>query len=450
MTTGFIHPAPERWHRIGRIAAGYCARGAFTRAAVLLVVIALLPASQGVSARSGDRTLDDIRAVVNESVVLGSDVRDAMTFFRQQARSNGQSLPDDSALVRTVLDELINRELREQAAARAGIAVDPGAINRAIDDIARDNNLSTLQFRDALAAQGISYEAFRENLSNQLLMQRLVEREVQNRIHISGQEIDDFLAANDAQQQRYRLGHILVAVPSAADDAELEAANQRAERILERLDNGDAFAEVAAAESDGTRALQGGDLGWRTLPELPEFLVPAVSEMAVGDVSEPLRSSNGLHIVTLVDQESRNTGEAEETLARHVFLAGTDASTGKRMRELRERIVAGADFADIAREFSEDPNSADEGGELPWFRRGEMPEELEAAAASLDAGELSPVFRTRFGWHVLELIDRRRNTLDERELRERARFALRQRKIEQETIRWQQQLRDEAYIEIRS
>lgn len=418
---------------------------------VLLSLLATITASG--SAQGQDVVLDRIRAVVNEGVVLDSDIRAATEFFKQQARSNRQTVPPDDVLAERVLEQLINQEIRRQHAADIGISIDAGNVNRAIENIANSNNMDTLQFRETLEQQNFSYDLFRDNLEQQLLMQRLIEREVQSRIRVSSQEIDDYVDAikNDvAEQQRYRLQHILLATPPSPTAEQLETATQRAEDVLEQLDSGVDFAELATAVSDGARALQGGDLGWRVLQELPDFLSIALRSMDVGDIEGPLRSNNGLHVIRLLDQQSDDQTKLNETLARHIFLAGDSPAIEQRLSATRQQLQSGASFKELAAQISEDPNSANNSGELPWFSEDQMPPALEEMANSLDINQLSRPFRTQFGWHLLQVLDRRTRDIDDSMLRDQANAALRQSKVEQETERWSRQLRDESFVEIRS
>lgn len=400
-------------------------------------------------AHSADIVLDSIVAVVNDGVVLESDVTAETRQIRLEAQSAGQSLPAEPVLRERVLERLVDREIQRQRAAEIGVAIDANSVNRAVERVARSNNMDNRQFREALIAQGFDYEQFRRNIEQELLFSRLLQREVEPRLHVSEQEIDDFLAAEQNQaaaRRRYRLQHILVAIPTSATTDQVESARDTAEGLRQRILEGADFAEVAAAESDGARALQGGDLGWRTLQEVPDFLAAALVDMQPGDVSPPLQSPNGLHLVRLNETEERQAGTRRETLARHLFIADAlDAES--RLVALRGRIIAGESFATLAERFSEDPNSASLGGELPWFGRGQMPAELEQMADALRPGELSAPFRTQFGWHLLEVLDRREREVDEDALRRQAENTLRQRKLEQETERWVRQLRDESFVE---
>ena len=404
------------------------------------------------AARAQDVVLDRIVAVVNEAVVLTSDVDAEIGFLRTQAESNQQRLPDDSVLRERVVERLIDVEIQRQRARQLGVSVDATAVNRAIEQVAGSNNMDLAQFRATLRSQGFDYDQFRDSIRQTLLTQRLIQRDVERRVRVSQQEIDDFLAASDSdarEQRRFRISHILVAVEPSAPSAERAEARSRVDRILQQLDDGDDFATVAAASSDGARALEGGDLGWRTLQEVPGFLADAVRNLEAGEISAPLNSPNGLHVIKLEAVEESDQSEQEETLVRHIFLSGDASERSRQLTDVRRRLRQGESFASLAAEFSEDPNSADEGGELPWFTDGEMPQGLEQVAKQLPIGQISEPFRTQFGWHILEVLERRTSEVSEAKRRERARTALEQRKIEQESERWIRQLRDETYIEMR-
>lgn len=424
--------------------------------AIKLTMLALTLVGSSVAtglASAQDVVLDSIRAVVNEGVVLDSDIASAIRFYKQQAASNQQSMPSDDVLAERVLEELIDREVQRQRATEIGIAIDANGVNRAIDQISRNNNMNTIQFRQTLQQQGYDYDLFRENIEQELLEQRLIEREVQPRIRVSAQEIDDFIEGvkGDAEDQlRYRIQHILIAIAPSASTEDIEAATNRANASLAKLNAGADFATEAASTSDGARALQGGDLGWRTLQELPNFLSSALRKMKPSDIGGPLRSANGLHIIKMVERQTSDQTQLEESLVRHIFVAGDGADIKQKLIAARQRLIAGEAFDQLAAQISEDPNSADSGGELPWFSSGQMPKEIEDMARTLKVSQLSQPFRTQFGWHLMELLDQRTRSVGDDALREQANNSLRQNKIEQETQRWLRQLRDESFVEIRS
>ncbi len=419
--------------------------------AVLLSIVVLTSMQRMAFAQ--DVELDRILAVVNEGVVLNSELRASIAFFKQQRASEAQNLPPENIIAERLLDQLIDREVMRQHAQSIGVSVDPGSVNRALEQIASNNNMDALRFRETLRQQGIDFEMFRANIEQDLLVQRLIERDVQSRIRVSQQEIDDFvdsLKDNSAENQQYRISHILIASPPEADDEQLADAESRVRSVFEQLEAGEEFAQVAASSSDGARALQGGDLGWRNLQELPEFLSTAARDMNVGDIAGPLRSTNGFHIVRLADLQSNDPTARQETLARHIFISGNSPEIQQTLTTARAEIINGRAFSDVAKELSEDPNSADNGGELPWFTADQMPPRMEQTASSLAPNTISEPFRTQFGWHLLEVLDRRERTIDEQVLRDEANNALRQRKLEQETQTWARQLRDESFVDVRS
>lgn len=400
---------------------------------------------------AADVVLDSIVAVVNEGVVLASELNTEVAFLKLQAQGSGQNLPDDAVFNKRVLERLINQEIQRQHANKVGVAIDAASVNRAIEQVANGNNMDTQQFRQALVSQGFDYDHYRTSIEHELLLSRLVQRDVQSRIRISKQEVEDYISASkkSGQQQRYRAQHILLAVAPSAAQATVSQAEARAAALLSKLRAGDDFAKAAAANSDGARALEGGDLGWRVLQELPDFLSEVLVNMSVGDISEPLRSQNGFHIVKLTDKSDQSREVRAETLARHIFVTGETADGAQLLAQVRARIKTGESFEAMAKEFSEDPNSSSAGGELPWFSQGQMPEEIESIAQTLDKGDLSEPFRTQYGWHLLEVLDRRQRDSTDESVRAEAEKSLRQRKIEQETERWIRELRDESFVEVR-
>lgn len=423
------------------------------RVFTLVALVGCLAGQATGAARAEDVPIDGIAAVVNESVVLNSDVRAETAFVKTQAASNRQDLPSDDVLRTRVLERLVDQEIRRQRAASLGVSVDATAVNRAVESVARGNNMDALQFRQTLLQQGFDFEQFRRGIEQELLLQRLVERDVEPRVRVSAREIDDYVSAlrDDAnEQRRYRLRHILLAVAASASAEEVAATRARADGIVARLEAGDDFASVAAAESDDARALEGGDLGFRTLQEVPAFLREAIVKLEPGDISDVLRSSDGLHIIRIDERQDANGGQRAETRARHIFIASDAEDTADRLAKVRRRILSGESFASVAETTSEDPNSAPEGGELPWFSAGELPSEMERVAASLEPGQLSEPFRTQFGWHLLEVLERRVRDIDDEALRRQATNVLSRQRIEEETERWVRRLRDESFIEERS
>lgn len=418
---------------------------------LVIALLCSLVATNAARVSAADVNIDSIVAVVNDGVVLSSELSSEVSYLKLQAEANKQDLPQDSVFRERVLERMVDQEIQRQHAAKLGVAVDASSVNRAIEQVAQGNNMSSPQFRETLISQGFDYDYYRKSIETELLLSRLIQRDVQSRIRVTKQEIDDFVSASkkSGQQQRYRVQHILLAVPASAAQAEVDKTLSRANSVLAMLRSGEDFSRIAAANSDGARALEGGDLGWRSLQELPDFLSTALISMAVGDISEPLRSPNGFHIVKLTDKSDQAKDIRTETLARHIFIASDTGSSQQKLEDLKRRIEAGEAFENLAQEFSEDPNSASNGGELPWFFQGQMPEEIESVALALEPGKLSEPFKTQFGWHLLEVLDRRQRDSTDDTVRKQAEQSLRSRKIEQETERWIRRLRDESFIEIR-
>jgi peptidyl-prolyl cis-trans isomerase SurA len=314
--------------------------------------------------------------------------------------------------------------------------------------------MSLTQFREVLEAEGYDYAAFREQFRGQLTMNRIRQEMVENRIQVSEQEIDHLLATaasfND-ENREYRLSHILVSIPEAASPEQVQQAKQRAEDMLSRLRAGADFEQTAIAESDGQQALNGGDLGWRKTGQLPSFFSDVVGQLQKGQISEPIRSPSGFHIVKIADIRGDERHLINQTRVRHILLRPdtlvSESEVKTRMDQLYERIAQGEDFEVLARSHSQDPGSASEGGDLGWVAPGEMVPEFEEAMNKLQPGQTSHPVESRFGWHLIRVEDRRQHDDTAEYRRTRARESIRQRKTDEELEIWLRRLRDEAYIE---
>lgn len=400
--------------------------------------------------------LDRIVAVVNNEIVLDSELVEMEQTVRQQLRQRNAAIPSSDVLRRQVLERLIMQKLQIQRAEMAGIRVADDALNAAIRQIAENNNLTLRQFRDALESDGYDFAEFRETIREEMIINRLRKSEVEDSIVVSEREVDNFLATQNLQgesEQAYRLQHILVGVPDAPSPEQVQAAEQKLAEIQDLLNQGGDFSEVAAGYSDGQNALEGGELGWRKQAELPTLFASVVPNLAVGEVSEVIRSGSGFHLVKLVEKRSEETHLVKQTKARHILIKTnelvTDEAAENRLRQLRERIMNGEDFAELARAHSEDTGSAIEGGSLGWASPGVMVPEFEEVMNSLAEGEISDVFQSRYGWHLLQVEERREQNMADEFNRNKAREQLKQRKIEEELESWLRAMRDEAYIEYR-
>jgi peptidyl-prolyl cis-trans isomerase SurA len=402
--------------------------------------------------------IDHIVAVVENDVILASELEDATRTVLAQLRQQRTRPPPRARLERQVLERLIVDRLQLIEAEQTGIRVDDPTLNRAVADIAAKNGLSLDQFRQILERDGYAFDRFREDIRDKIAISRLQQREVESKITISEQEIADFLAtrlqAGEAAGE-WRLAQILVAVPEGASPSQIQAARREAEDLLARLRAGADFAELAVAASDGQSALQGGDLGWRKAEELPSFFAEPVSKLAVGEVSEPIRSPSGFHLVKVVGRR----GDAgrhviTQTHVRHILvrtgeLVSTQDARG-RLDQLRLRIQGGDDFEPLARVHSDDAGSAARGGDLGWVSPGDLVPQFEEVMDRLRPGEVSEPFRSPFGWHIAQVLERRQWDNTEEVQRSEAREAILQRRREEELESWLRRLRDEAYVEIRS
>jgi peptidyl-prolyl cis-trans isomerase SurA len=429
-----------------------------------VMAIALLTAAP----LQAEQTLDGIAAVVNEDVVLQSELQAEVDFVRNQMQRNGQRVPPDSVLHERILDRLILESIQLQRAEQRGISVNDEAVNNTLRNMADRNGTDLSGLRERVEADGMDFQRLRQDIRRQMIVSRLRQREVGSQVQISEEEVDSALDRMEQASQQaveYDLRHILIGLPSDATTAEVTEAREEAEALVERLREGNDFARVATRQSDGPEALNGGDLGWRSATSLPELFVDAVEGLPAGAVSQPLRSPNGFHILKVEDLRGGSAQTVTEIRARHILmrdesgadspdgLAGEDAtgeSARERLEALRERILAGADFAELARANSEDQGSASRGGDLGWVGPGEMTPAFQQVIESLEPGTLSEPFRSPYGWHLVEVLDKREREDVEQYQRAQARRALYERELEQEAQRWRQRLRDEAYIEIRT
>jgi peptidyl-prolyl cis-trans isomerase SurA len=399
-------------------------------------------------------TLNRVVAVVNDDVILESELSSRETMIVEQLRQQQAQLPSRSSLRKQVLDRLVLENLQLQLAERSGIRVDDETLNSNLRNLAKQNGMTLTEFREVLEKDGFDYAAFREEFRDQIIMNRVRQEMVDKRVQVTEQEVDQLLASaasfND-QDREYRLAHILVSVPEAASPEQVQAARKRAEDILARLRAGADFEQTAIAESDGQQALSGGDLGWRRTGQLPSFFTDVVGQLERGQVSELIRSPSGFHIVKIMDIRGEERHLIKQTHARHILLRPdalvSDAEAENRLRQLRERIEHGEDFATLARSHSQDPGSASEGGDLGWVTPGEMVPEFEQAMDQLANGQISEPVQSRFGWHLIQVLERREHDDTAEYRRNRARESIRQRKTDEELEIWLRRLRDESYVE---
>ena len=400
--------------------------------------------------------VDKIVAVVNDDVITNTELENRLHAIKEQLKNQSAPLPPDAALRKQVLDRMILASLQLQLADHNGIRVDDDTLNRTIERIAQDNKLTLTEFRSVLEKEGYDFATFREDIRREILISRVQQRQVSDRIMVTEQEIDNFLAKQRAQGNtgtEYHLAHILIAVPDAASAERIQAARQRAEDILTKLQGGANFQETAIAVSDGQQALQGGDLGWRKAGELPTLFVDEVLRMKTGDTSDLIRSPSGFHIIKLLGKRNNQRHIVTQTHARHILIRTdeltSDQAAKTRLDDIRQRIENGDDFGALARKYSNDTATASNGGDLGWVNPGDMVPRFEAQIDKLATGEISKPFKTGFGWHIVQVLERRRHDDTDAFLRSQAREAIRQRKTEEELQSWLARLRDDAYVENR-
>jgi peptidyl-prolyl cis-trans isomerase SurA len=400
--------------------------------------------------------VDRIVAVVNKEVVTASELAERVALAERDMRRNGNTPPERELLEKQILERLILDKAQLQLARETGIRVDEIQLDRAIERIAENNKLTLAAFRRALESDGVSFERFRNEVREQIMLSRLREREVDDKIQVSDSEIDAYLAEKkDApRDSEYNIAHILVRVPDQAGPERIEAARARAEKARgEALAGGD-FAKLAAAYSDAPEALKGGELGWRSEDRMPELFVAALRPLKQGAVSEVLRSPAGFHVLKLLERRGSETGQqVEQTRARHILVRSgeqiSEAEARRRLVDLRERVVTGGqDFGELAKLHSDD-TSAGRGGDLDWIYPGDTVPEFERAMQQLKPGEVSQPVKSSFGWHLIQVLERRVAGESEERRRLEARSAIRARKSDDAYDDWLRQLRDTTYVDLR-
>ncbi len=400
--------------------------------------------------------VDRIVAVVNDEVITHNDLNERVQLVVRQLQRGGGQLPAADTLQLQILERMVNDLLQIQLAKETGIKVDDATLDRTIERIAQENKLATPEFRAALERDGIKYPRFREDIRNEILLARLREREVENGVVVTDAEVETELAREAKEStgdSEYQLAHILVLVQPQATSEQIEARRRRAAQALAELRRGANFAQVAATYSDAPDALQGGTLGWRPAGRLPTLFLEALDKLALGATSDLLRSPNGFHILKLLEKRGRAAAPGvQQTRVRHILLRAreglSDSEARERLQRLRERIEQGSDFAELARQNSEDA-SASKGGDLGWVTAGDTVPEFERVMNALKDKELSPPTQTPFGWHLVQVMERRSDELSEDRKKNAARMAIRQRKADEAYQDWLRQTRDRAFVENR-
>ena len=429
----------------------------------LVVVAAALTLQQPAHAQTRElatrgELLDRVAAIVNDGVVLNSELEAQVDVVSVRLRQQKLELPPQNVLRQQVLERLVLQEIQMQRANRAGVKVSDETVNAALLDVAKRNGMTLAQLPDALAKQGEDYAAYRDDLRKEITLSLLRQRDVLQHISVTPREIDQFLekqAKTPSERNEYNVSHILIAVAQEASLAQLDQAAKRAADVYQRAKGGEDFAKLAVAYSTSQTALEGGALGWRKGGELPTFLTDVIARLKPGEVSEPLRTPTGYHIIRLNEVRGASPKAVEDQIhVRHILMKTTeladDATVRQKLTALRERILKGEEFAGLARTTSEDPGSAAEGGDLGWAGPGTYAPEFEQAIAGLKDNELSEPFHSQFGWHVAQVLGHRRFDNTDELKRRQAMEAIRAGKADEETELWLRRMRDEAFVEFKS
>ena len=400
--------------------------------------------------------LDRVVAVVDSGVIMESQLNSRVEEILQRLKNDNAELPPLNLIEEQVLDRLIIEEIQLQIADRAGIKISDSELNQTLARVSAQNNLSLEEFRIKLEGEGTSYRSFRDTIRKELIIQRVQRGKVGAKIDISEQEIENFINSEEGKTQlaeQYNVQHILLSVKSGSTEKEIKEIEVNANSLISRLNDGENFEKLAASFSAGQNALEGGYLGWRTEAELPSLFAEVVTELKVGEIASPLRSGAGFHILKLIDKRGNTVKFMDQTLARHILVQPSEIRTENQAEELinniYERLISGEDFKQLARQYSEDPGTKMDGGELGWSNPGDYDPAFEQTLNATKIGELSKPVKSSFGWHVIEVMDRRNEDVSQEEQKDRAFRIIFDRKFEQELQSTLIELRAEAYVDIK-
>jgi peptidyl-prolyl cis-trans isomerase SurA len=400
--------------------------------------------------------MDRIVAIVDQAVVTEQELESRIATVTAQFKKQGTELPAEAILRKQILERLITDTLQLQYAAQTGLKVDDNQLDKTIGRIAEQNQLSLAEFTEALAKDGVSMTKFRADIRNEITLARLREREVDGRVNVSESEIDNFLtsqAANNENQDEYEIAHLLIRTPEEGATEDIQKAKSKVDSALTELKAGVSFAKVSASFSDAPTALEGGSLGWKKASQMPALFLDALKAMQVGEVSAPLRSPNGFHVLKLNNKRGGNSPLViQQTHARHILIKLSEIMSEKdgklKIDGIKERLDNGEKFEALARQYSED-STASSGGDLNWVNPGDTVPQFEKAMNELKELQISPPVRTQFGWHLIQVIERRSQDMSKEAARLKARQEIRAKKADEAYQDWIRELRDRAYVEIR-
>jgi peptidyl-prolyl cis-trans isomerase SurA len=409
-----------------------------------------------ISFHAQSREIEGIVAIVDEDVVLASELLARLGDVKTQMEMAKIEPPPEDVLMSQLVERLVMESLQLQMGDRAGVRIDDETLTRSITGIAQQNQMSLDAFRERLAADGMDYNEFRESIRREIVINRVQRSQVGRRVFISDQEIEEMLKSPVGQQafsDEYRVGHILLALEDRPNDEVIALAQEEANTIYTDLVAGANFRQTAIAKSAGSNALEGGDMGWRKAGEMPSLYGEQVIGLKVGETLEPIRSASGFHIVQLLEIRGAGAQTAEQVNVRHILLRNSEIQSEEQTQELiqniYQRIVDGEEFGAMAREFSNDPSNALMGGEMGWNEPASMVGEFAEVMRTQPIGEVSKPFKTSFGWHIAEILERRTQDMSEKARKNMATQVLHNRRFDEELQVWLKEIRDEAYVELR-
>ncbi len=398
--------------------------------------------------------IDSIIAIVEDNVITNSELSREVTRIREEYSAKGQQLAASTTLNRQVLELLIVKSILIQEAENRGVKITETQLNDTMQNLAKRNNKTLAEFRQLLLAKGLEYNVFREDVKSEMLINTIKNSYARQNIDITDQEVDDFITRNgsDTNSLEYRLSHILIALPDGASSEQVTEARIKAEDIIQKLKKGASFTLMAAEYSAGSNAIEGGDLGWRKLAEIPSIFSELIQNIKVGEISESIRSASGFHVVKLVDKRDSEQVIVEQSRARHILITPNELMSNEqaqqKLEKIREEFLQGADFAELAKKYSDDPGSKGLGGDLGWITQGTMVPAFEKALLATKTGQTSEVFRSRYGWHFLQVQDRKKVDETDESKRSKVREQLQKQKEREVLELWQKRLRDQAFVKI--
>jgi peptidyl-prolyl cis-trans isomerase SurA len=400
--------------------------------------------------------LDRIVAIVDQTVITEQELESRIATVTAQFKKQGTELPAEKILRKQILERLITDTLQIQYAAQTGLKVDANQLDKTVERIAEQNQMTLTEFSEALAKDGVSMVKFRADIRNEITIARLREREVDGRVNVSESEIDNFLtsqAANNENQDEFEISHILIRTPEEGATEDVQKAKAKVDDAVNQLNAGTSFAKVSASFSDAPNALEGGNIGWKSGTQIPALFLDALKTMKVGDISQPLRSPNGFHLLKLTNKRGTNSPLViQQTHARHILIKLSEIMSEKegklKMDNIKERLDNGEKFEVLARQYSED-STASNGGDLGWVNPGDTVPQFEKAMNELKDNQISPPIRSQFGWHIIQVLERRSQDMSKESARLKARQEIRAKKADEAYQDWIRELRDRAYVELR-